>query len=101
MVGMCFTVRPAFTFVMSYSQMGVEASYLARQADVGGGLYQISPQVLHWKNISFSAEFFKASMPLHAACFFYVPKNLHKEKHFLNCWLDISIFRTDRKCRAV
>lgn len=103
MVGTCFTVRPVFSFgrvVMSYSQMGVEVSYLKRQADMGGGLYQISLQMLHWESISFCAEFFKASMSLHAACFFYVPKNVHREKYFLNCWLDMTIFHTDCKCHA-
>lgn len=85
MVGMCFTVRPVFTFgrvVVSYSQMGVEVSYLIRQADMGGGLYQISLQVLHWESISFSAEFFKASMPLHAACFFFMCQKFAQGKTF-------------------
>lgn len=41
---------------------------------MGGGLYQISLPVLHWKNISFSAEFFRASMPWHAAWVFLCAK---------------------------
>lgn len=92
---MCFIVRPVFTFVRVV--MGV--SYLTWQADMGGGLCQISLQVLHWKIISFSAEFFKASVPLHAACFFMCQKFAQGNTFFeLLIWHEYFSHRLQMSC---